>query len=122
MRHMLTYALFFFLMIRRPPRSTLFPYHDALPICLRRRRRDLLSGRAVHRHAPRSLRAGEELGHRHGRSEADRSLGAVLVPVKVAAGAAQGVVLDDHAEIRARRALLVAGDEGRLEAADTGLD
>src|SRR3712207_7548165 len=23
---------FFFLMIRRPPRSTLFPYHDALPI------------------------------------------------------------------------------------------
>src|SRR3712207_8433122 len=23
----------FFLMIRRPPRSTLFPYHDALPIC-----------------------------------------------------------------------------------------
>src|SRR6266498_3211162 len=26
-------ALFFFLMIRRPPRSTLFPYNDALPIC-----------------------------------------------------------------------------------------
>src|SRR5574344_565642 len=25
-------SLFFFLMIRRPPRSTLFPYHDALPI------------------------------------------------------------------------------------------
>src|SRR3712207_9138832 len=25
--------LFFFLMIRRPPRSTLFPYTDALPIC-----------------------------------------------------------------------------------------
>src|SRR5690606_40878684 len=25
-------ALFFFLMRRRPPRSTLFPYHDALPI------------------------------------------------------------------------------------------
>src|SRR5436190_13592451 len=24
--------LFFFLMIRRPPRSTLFPYNDALPI------------------------------------------------------------------------------------------
>src|SRR2546429_10007921 len=24
---------FFFLMIRRPPRSTLFPLHDALPIC-----------------------------------------------------------------------------------------
>src|SRR3712207_7935103 len=27
--------LFFFLMIRRPPRSTLFPLHDALPISLR---------------------------------------------------------------------------------------
>src|SRR2546422_4391378 len=26
---------FFFLMIRRPPRSTLFPYTDALPICRR---------------------------------------------------------------------------------------
>src|SRR3712207_7376767 len=26
------YAVFFFLMIRRPPRSTLFPLHDALPI------------------------------------------------------------------------------------------
>src|SRR6266436_6303796 len=26
--------LFFFLMIRRPPRSTLFPYNDALPISL----------------------------------------------------------------------------------------
>src|SRR2546426_9063107 len=25
---------FFFLMIRRPPRSTLFPYTTALPICL----------------------------------------------------------------------------------------
>src|SRR6266540_6235966 len=25
-------VFFFFLMIRRPPRSTLFPYHDALPI------------------------------------------------------------------------------------------
>src|SRR2546422_9921490 len=26
-------SYFFFLMIRRPPRSTLFPLHDALPIC-----------------------------------------------------------------------------------------
>src|SRR5690349_25129232 len=25
-------SVFFFLLIRRPPRSTLFPYHDALPI------------------------------------------------------------------------------------------
>src|SRR5690242_21393157 len=28
------FSLFFFLMIRRPPRSTLFPYNDALPILL----------------------------------------------------------------------------------------
>src|SRR3954467_9170895 len=28
----------FFLMIRRPPRSTLFPYNDALPIYIRGRR------------------------------------------------------------------------------------
>src|SRR5476649_3081535 len=27
------YIFFFFLMIRRPPRSTLFSLHDALPIC-----------------------------------------------------------------------------------------
>src|SRR3712207_8056100 len=30
---------FFFLMIRRPPRSTLFPLHDALPISLHRKER-----------------------------------------------------------------------------------
>src|SRR5215475_13752356 len=28
------FCVFFFLMIRRPPRSTLFPYNDALPIQL----------------------------------------------------------------------------------------
>src|SRR3712207_6991775 len=28
----ITQNFFFFLMIRRPPRSTLFPLHDALPI------------------------------------------------------------------------------------------
>src|SRR5947209_13865172 len=27
------HIFFFFLIIRRPPRSTLFPLHDALPIC-----------------------------------------------------------------------------------------
>src|SRR5437773_10063874 len=30
-----THSFFFFLMIRRPPRSTLFPLHDALPICFK---------------------------------------------------------------------------------------
>src|SRR5260221_959227 len=31
---MLSDCIFFFLMIRRPPRSTLFPYTDALPISI----------------------------------------------------------------------------------------
>src|SRR5438034_9519299 len=30
--HLDSFSFFFFLMIRRPPRSTLFPYTDALPI------------------------------------------------------------------------------------------
>src|SRR6266446_9719522 len=30
-------SLFFLFMIRRPPRSPLFPYHDALPILVARR-------------------------------------------------------------------------------------
>src|SRR3712207_7993786 len=33
MQRVCVYVIFFFLMIRRPPRSTLFPYNDALPIC-----------------------------------------------------------------------------------------
>src|SRR6266536_696102 len=48
--------LFFFLMIRRPPRSTLFPYNDALPISINAR--DVLrrAGRPAVRRAARSLR------------------------------------------------------------------
>src|SRR5882724_12409974 len=37
-------SFFFFLMIRRPPRSTLFPLHDALPIFISKRR---ISGMAL---------------------------------------------------------------------------
>src|SRR5579883_2405763 len=43
--------IFFFLMIRRPPRSTLFPYTDALPISRfmrARRNRQTLSDRPCH--------------------------------------------------------------------------
>src|SRR5438874_10152414 len=40
----------FFLMIRRPPRSTLFPYTTALPICPPRRLGRALPGLAGHRH------------------------------------------------------------------------
>src|SRR3712207_8447136 len=32
MLHIIFSLFYFFLMIRRPPRSTLFPYNDALPI------------------------------------------------------------------------------------------
>src|SRR6266404_2972700 len=39
-----TYMDFFFLMMRRPPRSTLFPLHDALPIYLLRRAEPRLPG------------------------------------------------------------------------------
>src|SRR6266487_5687713 len=50
----------FFLMIRRPPRSTLFPYTDALPISLRREGRDLRSAPGEldrqHRDCKRHLR------------------------------------------------------------------
>src|SRR5256885_7119184 len=46
--------LFFFLMIRRPPRSTLFPYNDALPISGPTRS---ASARALH--WPRAARTWE---------------------------------------------------------------
>src|SRR5438309_670862 len=42
----------------------------------------------------------------------DRSLRAVLVAVEVAARAAQRVVLEDDAQVRARCAVLVTGHEG----------
>src|SRR5690349_22843203 len=45
--------LFFFLMIRRPPRSTLFPLHDALPI-------------SQHPRAHRGRRARKAIGEAHG--------------------------------------------------------
>src|SRR5258708_29394776 len=60
-------------MIRRPPRSTLFPYTDALPICYLRRRSALPL--AVHRHrrskdrATLEARAGAERGDAARRSE-----------------------------------------------------
>src|SRR5574341_230795 len=38
----LSSSCFFFLMIRRPPRSTLFPYNDALPISEPHRRHAVL--------------------------------------------------------------------------------
>src|SRR5438094_126975 len=92
--------------------------HDGL----RGGRRELLRRRAVHRHGARGLRAREELRHGDGRSEPHGPLGTVLVAVEVAAGAAQRVVLDDDAEVRAGRALAVARHERRLETRPAGLD
>src|SRR5438067_287857 len=92
--------------------------HDGL----RGGRRELLRRGAVHRHGARGLRAREELRHGDGCREPHGPLGAVLVAVEVAAGAAQRVVLDDDAEVRAGRALAVARHEGRLETRYAGLD
>src|SRR3989441_1901484 len=77
-------------------------------------RPDLFGGSAVDRDRPRCLGAREELRHRDGRRHADGPLGAMLVPMEIAGSAAQGVVLEDDAEIRARGALLVAAHEGCL--------
>ena len=60
---------------------------------------------------PGGLCAREILGDRHGGRDADRSLRAVLIAVKRALGAAQRVVLDDHAEVRRAVVLGVARDE-----------
>src|SRR2546427_8132706 len=48
-------VLFFFLMIRRPPRSTLFPYTTLFRSCPRPRRNRRLPGR---RPTPRTFRPG----------------------------------------------------------------
>src|SRR3712207_7163097 len=57
---------FFFLMIRRPPRSTLFPYTTLFRSQARRRRRPLRRGPARHRPArrlrPRALRPAARAG------------------------------------------------------------
>src|SRR2546427_5789203 len=54
--------LFFFLMIRRPPRSTLFPYTTLFRSCAARH------GRRLHRHAP----GGAAGRHGGGRLRPDR--------------------------------------------------
>src|SRR2546426_4269621 len=56
-------------MIRRPPRSTLFPYTDALPISSSRPRDDRL--REASGHARRQQRRGASQPHRT-RTQADR--------------------------------------------------
>src|SRR5438034_6361895 len=62
----LSSPFFFFLMIRRPPRSTLFPYTNALPISLRQRvgrrpqlRRRQCRSRARVLHRQRRIRSEE---------------------------------------------------------------
>src|SRR6266542_6304278 len=55
---------FFFLMIRRPPRSTLFPYTTLFRSREPARRREAPSCR--HRHAPRRDRKSTRLNSSHG--------------------------------------------------------
>src|SRR2546430_12663256 len=52
-------CFFFFLMIRRPPRSTLFPYNDALPISRHGPALPEEAGRG-HRLVPQAHRARSE--------------------------------------------------------------
>src|SRR2546430_10643426 len=64
-------------MIRRPPRSTLFPYTDALPICADREARPTGERPALPRHradGPRQPLRGDRLLPRgpEGRRQADR--------------------------------------------------
>ncbi len=92
--------------------------HDGL----RGGRRELFGRYAVYRHRARRLGAREELRDGDGRGQPHGSLSAMLVAVEVAAGAAQRVVLDDDAEVRAGRALAVTRHEGRLETRHPGLD
>src|SRR2546422_1731071 len=70
--HTFILHFFFFLMIRRPPRSTLFP-HDALPICLSlpEAHRAYLGRRGRASHGCRRAPRGESRGGRStkGRSE-----------------------------------------------------
>src|SRR3712207_8837474 len=60
-------------MIRRPPRSTLFPYTTALPICLGERRHGVLvlavevEMGAARRQRPEPRGGAEQLGHQGGR-------------------------------------------------------
>jgi hypothetical protein len=58
------------------------------------------------------------LGDRHRRRDPDRALRAVLVAVKRALGAAQRVVLQDHAEVGRAVVALEARHERRLEPRD----
>src|SRR2546426_9069929 len=55
----LFFLVFFFLMIRRPPRSTLLSLHDALPILLQR------GGEADLALEPLGAHAGRQLGRQH---------------------------------------------------------
>src|SRR6266480_2366365 len=70
---------------------------------------------------PGVLELVRKLRHGDGRREPHGSLGAVLVAVEVAAGAAQRVVLDDDAEVWAGSAPAVARYESRLETRHAGL-
>src|SRR2546430_15541968 len=76
-------------MIRRPPRSTLFPYTDALPICADREARPTGERPALPRHradGPRQPLRGDRLLPRgpEGRRQADRRVRALRRPRKPA--------------------------------------
>src|SRR5258706_11816428 len=60
---------FFFLMIRRPPRSTLFPYTTLFRSARRRHHAGVRGRRQAHRRAPRTSRSDRRERRGHLRSE-----------------------------------------------------
>src|ERR1041385_381843 len=82
-------------------------HHDGLGF----RRHHLLSGTAVNGDRAGSVRAREELRYGDGGGHPHWTLRTVLVTMKRALGAAQRVVFENDAEIGARCAAYVFGNE-----------
>ena len=86
---------------------------------LRIGRHYLLAWRSVDNDAARRMCQRETFGHSDSGRHANRPLGAVLVAVKRALGAAQRVVLDDHTKIRRTVVGLILRHQRRLQVRHT---
>src|SRR6266513_4879659 len=98
-----SFSLFFFLMIRRPPRSTLFPYTTLF----RSARRDPRSAR----HRPRSARAGAPRPPRRSARRSERASHAGALFERLERPGHGGAALDLGAEVREHE--LDRGERGR---------
>src|SRR2546428_1776519 len=95
--------MFFFLMIRRPPRSTLFPYTTLFRSCCSRRSMSAASGRP---HAWRRCRSEEHTSELQSRSDLVCRL--LLEKKKIPPSSAGGCALSDVARSRRRMIVHVA--------------